>query len=523
MRIKKLLLGIFLLLVVGVAVVLITLQMNAKKTVVDFLAAKIPSHIGLVYGDLSVNVMQGSMEIKDITVSLCDSASQRMHTRITAKSLLLQDFNYWQFYRHNTISATRVGVAEPVYRFYPDQITKEKPDSIPKGVVKLLKTIKVKEIAISNGQFLLMNATEDTTFVAAHQVNFILKEGLTNPEIIREKIPFHYKSYSFNSSDIFVDLGPYERLSIGALNIIDKNIKIKSTVLQSKYDREQLSTQVNTEHDHILLSVPEVDIKNLDFGFHGQRFFVATDSMTFQAPDLKMYRDKLLPDNWTKKKLYTQLLREMPIDFETKGVRINKGSVRYEEKLDPGTVPGEIFLDDISVSIQGLTNVLESSEGKGITVNATANLMGSSLLELEWKLNVFDPDDTFLVSGSLDNFRCDKADLFLRPMLGVEAEGIIDKMYFTFNGNGTKSTGDLKMNYRDFKFKVMAKDGDRVNKFLTALGNLFVSDGSKADDEGFRHGKIAVDRNMNKSFFNYIWINIRSGIISVLTGNGKKE
>ncbi len=523
MRIKKVLIAIFLLMVVGVAVILVTLQLYAKTAVADFLAAKIPSNIALEYGDLSVNFIKGSIELRDLTFSVCDSATQRMHTRITASNLFLQDLNYWQFYRQNTISASRFAVAGPVYRFYQDQMTPDNPDSAPKGVVKLLKTIKVKEIAISDGQFLLMNTAEDTTFVEANQLDFILRDGLTNPGIMREKIPIQYKSYSFSCSDIFVDLGRYETLNIAGLDILNKDITIKGAVLQTKYDREELSKHTKTERDHIFLKVPEVYIKTLDFGYHGPRFFVAADSLSFQAPDLEMYRDKSLPDNWMKKKLYTQLLRELPIDIEINGVRISKGSVSYEESLYAGTVPGAISLNNISVSIQGLTNVLEANTGKGITLNATADLMGSSPLELEWKLNVFDPDDTFLVTGSLDNFRYDKADLFLRPILGVEAEGNIDKMYFTFNGNENSSAGNLKMNYRDFKFKVIAKDGERINKFLTVVGNLFVSDGSKADDEGFRHGKIAVDRTKNKSFINYIWINIRSGIINVLTGNGKNE
>lgn len=523
MTIKKVIIGLSILLIAGITGVLITLQMKAKGEVTEFLAAKIPSHIGVSYGELSVNFIKGSIQMKDLTVTLCDSATQVMHTRLTAGNLTLRDLDYWQFYRHNTISTSEIEVGKPVYHYYLNPSKADEMDSASRGIVKLLKTIRVKKIAIRNGQFLLTNMAEDTTFVAAHKVDFILRDGLTNPEIIREKIPIHYQSYSFNCSDIFVDLGRYETLDIAGLNILDKDISIKGIELHSKYDRKELSQQISMERDHILLKVPEVVIKNLNFGFHRERFFVETDSISFQAPDLKIYRDKSLPDDWEKKKLYTQLLREMPIDFDTDAVRINKGSVIYEERLDAGTVPGEIFLDDITILIQGLNNVLEANGGKAVTLNATANLMGSAPLDLEWKLNVFDPDDSFLVSGSLGNFRCDKADLFLRPMLGVQAEGNIDKMYFTFNGNDNSASGDLKMAYRDFRFKVFAKDGNRVNKFLTALGNLFVNDGSKADDEGFRHGTIEVDRNKNRSFFNYIWINIRSGIMSTLTGTGKKN
>jgi hypothetical protein len=78
------------------------------------------------------------------------------------------------------------------------------------------------------------------------------------------------------------------------------------------------------------------------------------------------------------------------------------------------------------------------------------------------------------------------------------------------------------MKYKEFKFEILNQK-NRVNKFLSAIGNLFVNDGSKTDEDGFRHGKIEVKRNQNKSFFNYLWINVESGLISTLTGDGEKE
>ncbi len=81
----------------------------------------------------------------------------------------------------------------------------------------------------------------------------------------------------------------------------------------------------------------------------------------------------------------------------------------------------------------------------------------------------------------------------------------------------------MVMKYEDFKFTVLQKDREETNKLLTAIGNLFINDGSKTDGEGFRHGKINVERNTNKSFFNFLWVCVRSGTVSTLTGLGMKS
>ncbi|MDB4293235.1 hypothetical protein N9954_07470, partial [Maribacter sp.] len=96
-------------------------------------------------------------------------------------------------------------------------------------------------------------------------------------------------------------------------------------------------------------------------------------------------------------------------------------------------------------------------------------------------------------------------------------------MYFTISGNAVSSQGDMKMKYQDFKFDVLDKDRLKVNKVLTAIGNIFINDGSKTDANGYRYGNMEVERETNKSFYNYLWLNVRDGMVNTLTGNGKKE
>ena len=81
----------------------------------------------------------------------------------------------------------------------------------------------------------------------------------------------------------------------------------------------------------------------------------------------------------------------------------------------------------------------------------------------------------------------------------------------------------MKMKYDDFEFTVLKKDGLGVNKILTAVVNLFTKKGEKTDADGFRHGDFKVERNQTKSFFNYLWINLKEGLVDTMMGRGKKK
>ncbi len=82
----------------------------------------------------------------------------------------------------------------------------------------------------------------------------------------------------------------------------------------------------------------------------------------------------------------------------------------------------------------------------------------------------------------------------------------------------------MRLNYDNFKVDILNADGKKKNKVLSALANLFIVKHSNRAEDGFRESnKEGIERDHTKSIFNYIWISIKSGLVSVLTGDGKKS
>ncbi len=519
-KVKKIVVWVLLSLLTVVIVTAVTLQFMAKDAVMNFLERKIPSHIDLAYKNMSVNLLTGTLEVDDLSVTLYNRDSLTSHTKVSADKFILGGLNYWQYYMNNTISADNILVQKPNYIYYRHKRT-AKTDTVPGGVVNLLKTIKVGKVSVENGRFIIFTNEQDSVLVKSEGINFVLMNGRTDTEIIKKKIPIEYKGYSFSAGTAFVDLGPYEVLNIGGIAVEDNHININDIILESKYSKTQMSRILRKERDHIALSVPQIAINNVDFGYHRERFYINSDSVEILKPNLGMYRDKLVADNTSSQKMYGRMLRQLPIDIAVPLVRIINANMVYEERIHPTGTAGSLDFNDINAEISSLRN--SSSDGKNTSMVSSGKLMGTSVLHFEYSFDVNDEHDQFFASGALSGLRADHVNSFLKPNLNVEAEGIIHQMYFTIHGNAVSSSGDMKMNYDNFKFDVLAKDGARINKLLTAVGNLFINDGSKADAEGFRYGEIDVERDVRKSFFNYMWINMRDGIVSTLTGDGKKQ
>lgn len=517
---KKIILKTLALFLIFVIASLCLLQWRARYLVTDFLSRKIPSHISLSYSDMETNVLSGDIVLKDITLKISNRDTVWNHTFFEAKRLKINRIDYGQLFFNKTIQLESLALGEPVLKYYPFNYF-PKEEHAEKGMVNLLKTIFVKKIHIEQGSFYLLKQGKDSIKMAVESYDFLLLEGKTGPKLITKKMPFSFKDYSLEVKGIFVDLGTYETIQASDILISPKRSRLNNVILVSKYDKQELSSHLTVERDFVDFRIPELEIRDLDFGFKSHQFMVRVLEIALNKPSLEMYRDKRLADDSRIKPLYSKLLRELPIYINVANLSIRDGYIAYEEKIEDTKQAGKLYFEHLNTQISNINNTLENEEKTKI--KATAEILGQGQMLLEWEFQATDHSDAFVVSGSLKNLESEKLNAFLKPNLRARAKGTIDVMYFNLWGDPKASKGDMKMKYHDFKFEVLDKDRLKINKVLTFIGNLLVNDGSKTDKDGFRFGEIETERDVTKSFFNYLWQNIKSGILDTITGSGKKD
>ncbi|MDO7172337.1 hypothetical protein [Mariniflexile sp. AS56] len=488
-----------------------------KNYVDTFLTEKLPPHFELIYSDLDINLLSSSIVLHNPSFKIKNKDSLKPLAYYKLETFHLNNIVYWDLLFNETLYIKTVSLKKPKLQYYPYKQAHQKKTKTQTGE-KGIKTIKFDKLHITNGSILVKKQNSDSTKLSISNFELTVLGSKINLQH-GEQTPLTYNSYNLELKNLILDSNDYETFNIDHINASKKTWKIERLQIIPKYDKKELSSQISKERDYINLTIPSINLKFPDFIFKENRLEIAVKSAEITAPRLEVYRDKLLPDDLSFKQLYSATLRNLNFNFEINEIEIKNGFISYAELVDPYKKAGELFFNKVDATIKDLSNLKDE---KKTTIKIQSELMGEAPLILNWNFDVNNASDTFEVLGSIKNLPAQILNPFFRPNLNAMAEGTLEEMYFTFYGNNIESQGEMKMKYEDFKFKILRKNNSQLNKFLTAVGTLFMNDGSKTNAEGYRFGQIETKRNVNKSFFNYLWINVKSGLVSTLTGNGEK-
>ncbi len=505
LRYIKIAVGIILLLILaGVAAQLFFT--NKIKTVLN---KKVPEELNFTYTNLSTNVLLGKINLTDVSAN-----SSKKGFDFKAKSVTVSGLHYLPLFQNGDITIANLTVESPGITYHQREkgSTSKEQGKIPP------KNINIENFSVQKGTLKMLDQTSDS-LATLQGIEFTLSDINFNQETSTQNIPFTYGEYLLHAEKGYYDLGPLEFIAFQQMQLNPNDGQFQQVELRSKYSKAELSKRLAHEHDHYDLTIDNLILKDWDFGMENELPYFHLGQMQLQEPVFHVYRDKLLPDDTTHKKLYNEALRDLKLDLQVDSIQISKGLITYEERLEADIDPENLSFTDIEATINNL-----HSKGSGmVAVNANAKLMGNGPFTLDWSFDPQSKSNDFLAKGSLSNFQSKSISPFLKSNLNAEVKGTIQQMFFTISGNELESQGDMKMKYDDFEFTVLKKDGLGVNKILTAVVNLFTKNGEKTDENGFRHGDFKVERNRDKSFFNYLWINLKEGLVDTMTGRGKKR
>ena len=496
-----------------------TAQWWAKNYIKDFLSDKTPSLYTVQYADLDLNLLLGNIVLYHPSVAIKDSATSKNHTYLKLEKLQLKGIGYWDLLFNKKVSLRNLTLMNPKINHYPYQrrvSEKDKDKELEKG----LKTITIEELSLVNGGLNIMKNETDSISISVSAYDLKALNFKINLETLAT-VPVVYSRFYVKAKDILLNHSDYESFKIDSINTTKENVTIKNLQLIPKYTKQELSKHLSKERDHIQLKIPEIVLEKPDFNYANKRLGIRAPSVKITEPNLEIYRDKLVTDDLTIKPLYSKSLRNLNFNLNIRKTQIKNGYISYAELVEPDKSAGKIFFKNVNAVVNNISNL---KDAKKTDIKIDSRFMGVAPLELNWSFDVNNQADALYVSGSVINLPASVLNPFFKPNLNVITEGTLQQMYFTFNGDNIKSSGTMKMKYDDFKFNILRKKTSKINKFLTAIGNIFIKDGDKNTNvQGFRYGTIEAERDSTKSFFNYLWINVKSGVISTLTGDGKKE
>ncbi len=429
-----------------------------------------------------------------------------------------------------TISDLHFKVVEDTFQLFGEELEIENPSLFiqkAKNMVTDNKEIQTESqtpkeaplpfsltsLTIKNSEITWLNADE-SIHLQIEDFNFSLKELVFNTSTFQQKIPIQFSDLEVQSNAIQYELNAYDLLSLNTFSIQDKELQIENLAIKTIYSKTELSRVISKERDHMDVEIPLLLLKDFHFNTLDSTFEVTASDLRLENLVLKAYRDKLVADDNSIKPLYSKVIRDIPFPLTIDSLHVTNGSIDYEERIKANQPAGKIFFSNLNVTMGNFSNTYGKGE-KRTTIDIRTTFMGESNLSINWDFDINEPDDKFHIKGEMGRLNAAKMNLFTKPNLRVDMTGQIIRTFFNIHGNTNRSQVDFKINYEDLKVEVLDKK-DKKNWLFSAVANIFVKKSSSNNEGTYKEASATVERNKDKSFFNYLWINIMEGLKQVV-------
>lgn len=438
------------------------------------------------------------------------------YLRIEGKTLKVDtievnNIQIWEYLNNNKIVVGNLFISNPVVKIYK-LVKKESDTSSKKKSSPFKNKIVIKNVKVNGGSFQIFekDSSQHRLYTRIRAVK--MEKVRINSKTLDKTVPFDYDLILLNADSIFYDLDTQHEMAAGDFEIDNNKVLVRDFRIIPKYSKSGHQKTISVEKDRYSLHIDSISMSNLKWSQQHDSLSIQNPFTRIKGVNFSIYRDKLQPDDTSIKPMYSKMIRDLPVKLQLDSVQVERAYIRYEENIHPDREAGVVDFSNLNAKIWNISNVgLGREDFQQTRVDVNANFMKVAPLKVNWDFDISNTNDRFQFSGNMGRLAAEQMNQFLKPAMNVEAKGEIMNMYFNFSGYDIKATGDMRLEYNDFKVEVLRKDGKRKNKIISALANLIVK--NNAMDKKAEYKDISYTRDRTKSFWNYLWNLIKSGAL----------
>ena len=472
-------LKIFLIVSVVIAAVFVAGHFYVKNQLHNTIEKDLLSGRVLVE-DLSLNLWSGDATATRIRTA--DSISGAVYFDID--KAVISGLDHWKLLTTDTIQVSRFKVDGYDLKLGKDSSQQQSKPS--------QKVLFIEEVSLDNGKIANISSNRQTAFFKMGSAR-IQKVSLPLNNLTEG---LRYQVDEINVDSLFLKVNANENLHASNLEMYRDSIAVKNLQLITNDSLQKLVRSGKINYDILELKVPEFTVSNYRLGLKIPSEFTA-DNITLNKPVFSSWANANL-EKGEPAATYHQLLRNMKLQMLIRTLQINNGTVDYSEphaKLDRR---GSIIFDNINGSINNFTNL---EKQQPITIDMSSRFMKESTVNIDWTMNVYDPNDAHLIKADLHKFNLSSMNSFLQPVLDIKLQGKVEDYYFTLDTRRDHGVVNTQIKYNSLKIDFLSKDGD--SKWLkSGAANLI----AKKNSNGKSINKEAtLPRDRGRSLFNFIW------------------
>lgn len=515
---KKVLIGIVSLIAL-VFVLNIGLNYWIRKQLPAIINENNDSPYQISYKSLEVALFDGNAIIKDITVvpkSSLKKPDVKAGIYATITSIKIEGISAWSILFSKRIIADKIVINKPeIILFKDNDKALNNPKSIRDKVVAPFKnTISVSDIYLLNSSLQIISTVNNKASLIVHNLSMQLDGIVLDDSTLEEKIPFNYKNFELDCDSIYYRASEFYHMTANKIHADKTDLKIAEFSMIPEYNRPEFVRRVPKEKDIFTVNINSISLNNMDWGFKDDKFYFNSTNIFLDKVFANIYRPKMPADDLSKKPLYNKLLREIPFKLHVDTLAIRESTLEYEEEKTFEKGAGLLSFNKFNMYVTDINSGFGQKKLPDVKINIKCQFMNISPMKVAWSFNVLDKSDGFNIKGSILQFPAERLKPFTKPYMNVAVSGKLNEVYFNFTGNNVKSKGDFAIKYDDLKVTIYKKNKpQKKNKFLSAVGNLFVRNDS---NEKIVEAEVEVERIQEKSFYNFFWRNIGEGLKKTL-------
>tara|TARA_R110000787_G_scaffold96415_6_gene199817 strand:+ start:5107 stop:6699 length:1593 start_codon:yes stop_codon:yes gene_type:complete len=508
---KRILLIITSIIVIILLILSIYANAIAKTKIEALIKDKMPAHIESTYKDLNINVLTGSVTVKEPSLLIKVKDSSIIHTQLKMSSLVIGNISYWDYFINDKIHIGKLEFKELNTIHYKNRTTKAADSSNTKEESKFLNSIQIDKINLENASAIIYDGRKDSLLLSLTNTSLLIKDILIDETTSTGLIPFSYKKLKMEADSVFYKAGKYENIQLNQLLLEDETLTLNGFHYKTKYTKKDYSRLLTIERDYYDIEIADLIINEFAVGYlQNDSLFFKTHLIEVDNATAAFYRDKLIADDLKIKKLYSRAIRELPLKLTIDSISIKNSQVEYSEKVHLENPAGVLTIKDINAGITNISNTYSSPEKTAIIVDGT--FMKNTPIHVNWSFDVNDTSDLFRFVGYAGSLELSDMNVFLTPLLNARVRGEVKETNFIINGNYNQSKINLSQDYNSIDLIILNKRKTR-NKFLSAVANVFINSESGDKNELFHNVTTDATRDKTKSFFNYLAKNLKNGLL----------
>jgi len=375
---------------------------------------------------------------------------------------------------------------------------------VKKAAKSLKNDVKIDLLEFEKSNFKLIEPN-NKTLLSINDLSLVVNGAESN-----QNNRFSYKNAKISASALkYHPKGIYD-LTVAGLSYDQQILKFSQFEMKPKISKTQFVRSLRKQKDYYSIKAGGISVQQPKINFSADNFSFSTPLVLLNSADAYIYRSKIPPDDTSKKKMYSQLLREMKIGLNVSKLSIRNSKLVYEEETQTSKGAGKLTFNNFTADISNLSGGYKKSGMPNVEAVISANFMNDSKLKVNWSFNPMNRNEKFNIKGNISNFDAARMTPFVKPYLHATAEGNVKEVDFNFSGNDVSASGDFGIKYDDLKVTLYNPKTGNPRNVLSKIGNLALK--SNTRDE-FNEVRIKeIERKQDKSFFNFLWLCVQQGL-----------